>query len=140
MGNPLTLFFTFTFSERPSQPFAQLYTSQGPVDDNNTEVLKGHRFAISCSYASPYNVSSIRLRSGDGSDPSSEQIKAPNQNEAVFLFPAAENYHQGTYQCDYNFDFSKEIFSEPWIMHLTVKGKPERLHAADIIPRATPCL
>ncbi|KAF3851773.1 hypothetical protein F7725_005128 [Dissostichus mawsoni] len=108
--------------ERPSPPFANLYTSQGPVDYKTREVLKGHRFAISCSYASPYNVSSIRLRSGDGSDPSSEQTKAANQNEAVFLFPAAENYHQGTYQCDYNFDFSKEIFSKPRIMHLTVKG------------------
>ncbi|XP_034080418.1 deleted in malignant brain tumors 1 protein-like isoform X1 [Gymnodraco acuticeps] len=107
--------------ERPRQPFAKLYTFQGPVHYKNRELLKGHRFAISCSYASPYNVSSIRLRSGDGSDPSSEQIKAPNQNEAIFLFPAAENYHQGTYQCDYNFDFSQEIFSEPEIMHLTVK-------------------
>ncbi|KAK5936405.1 hypothetical protein CgunFtcFv8_027719 [Champsocephalus gunnari] len=107
--------------ERPRQPFATLYTSQGPVDDENGELLKGHRFAISCSYASPYNVSSIRLRSGDGSDPSSEQIKAPEQNEAIFLFPAAENSHQGTYQCDYNFDFSQEIFSEPRVMHLTVK-------------------
>ncbi|KAJ4944262.1 hypothetical protein JOQ06_012807 [Pogonophryne albipinna] len=113
---------TETDPKRPSQPFAELYTSQGPVDSKNRELLKGHRFAISCSYASPYNVSSIRLRSGDGSDPSSEQIKAPKQNEAIFLFPAAENYHQGTYQCDYNFDFSQEIFSEPSIMHLTVKA------------------
>lgn len=121
--NPL-----FFFAERPVQPYISLYFKWAPYE--STEVFKGHRFAIFCKNVSPYKALSIRLKTGVYTQHPSEHIQSPVDNEAVFMFPAAEDAHQGTYQCDYNFDFSPEVFSKPSTTFVTVKGKPEFINAS----------
>lgn len=46
------------------------------------------------------------------------------------MFPAAEDAHRGAYQCDYNYDFSPDVFSDPRTIFVTVKGKPEFINAS----------
>ncbi|XP_040891577.1 antigen WC1.1-like [Toxotes jaculatrix] len=106
--------------ERPPKPRMDIYTLQEHDSDNVRELLKGQRFAISCSYFSSYNIFSIRLKYDVYSEHPTVQTQTPVNGTAVFLFPPAEDSHQGSYQCDYNYDFSPDIFSELGHVYLTV--------------------
>uniref|UniRef100_UPI0037E7545E scavenger receptor cysteine-rich type 1 protein M130-like n=1 Tax=Semicossyphus pulcher TaxID=241346 RepID=UPI0037E7545E len=106
--------------EQPPQPSITVYTMQGP-DFNKPQVFKGHHFAIQCSIHSPFSILSVRLKSHVYTRNPLEQIQAPVDGQAIFFFPAAEDSHQGRYQCDYNFNFSSEVFSKPQFISVTVK-------------------
>ncbi|KAG8015000.1 hypothetical protein GBF38_022235, partial [Nibea albiflora] len=110
-----------TCKGRPPSPDIILYTTQkaGRLLDRGNAVFKGHRFAVSCINSSPYSTLTMRLKNTD--QPAEIQIQSPVDGEAIFVFPAAEDSHYGTYHCDYNYEFSSEIFSMPKAMFLTVK-------------------
>ncbi|XP_035515401.1 scavenger receptor cysteine-rich type 1 protein M130-like [Morone saxatilis] len=109
-----------TCTERPPQPYITVHVQEEEVVlDDFPQVPESHRFAISCSLSSPYNILSIRLT--HLTKPPTEQIQSAVDGRAVFMFPAAEDAHKGIYQCDYNYDFSSEIFSKPKIFTLTIK-------------------
>lgn len=114
--NPL-----FFFAESPLQPDISLHSKW--EEAGRVKVFKGHRFAISCGYHSPYKVLSFRLKTAVYTEHPTEYIQSPVDGRAIFMFPAAEDAHQGTYWCDYNFDFSPEVFSEPSTISVTVKRK-----------------
>lgn len=65
----------------------------------------------------------MRLTTGLYTQNSTVDAKSPVEGEAVFMFPAAEDVHEGIYHCDYNFDFSTDIFSVRSQIRVTVKGK-----------------
>ncbi|XP_070710683.1 scavenger receptor cysteine-rich type 1 protein M130-like [Pempheris klunzingeri] len=102
-------------------PRAPIITVHSPQEsDTSPQLFKGNRFAISC-FASSDDVLSIRLKSVVYTVHETEQIQSPVGGEAMFIFPAAEDAHQGTYRCDYNFNFSSEVFSTPKTVFVTVK-------------------
>lgn len=111
----------FFFAERPLKPHISLHFKWEEAGKGS--VFKGHRFAISCGLYSPYTVLSFRLKHGVYSGNPTEYIQPSVDGRAVFMFPAAEDAHQGTYWCDYNFDVSPEVFSQPSTITVTVKGK-----------------
>uniref|UniRef100_A0A8P4G5V7 Deleted in malignant brain tumors 1 protein-like n=1 Tax=Dicentrarchus labrax TaxID=13489 RepID=A0A8P4G5V7_DICLA len=109
-----------TCTERPPQPYITVHVQEEEVVlDDFPQVPESHRFAISCSLSSPYNILSIRLT--HLTKPLTEQIQSAVDGRAIFMFPAAEDAHKGIYQCDYNYDFSSDIFSRPKIFTLTIK-------------------
>ncbi|XP_070783357.1 scavenger receptor cysteine-rich type 1 protein M130-like [Enoplosus armatus] len=108
-------------TQRPRQPVLTVYSPQGPVSGSRLQIVKGHRFAISCSASTLYKIHSIRLRSSFHDQNQTERIQTPAGEEAVFIFPAAEHAHHVTYQCDYNYNFSSEVFSVPRTAYVTVK-------------------
>ncbi|XP_059191025.1 scavenger receptor cysteine-rich type 1 protein M130-like [Centropristis striata] len=113
-----------TCIERPHEPFIIIHTQQREISGTSSEsfkIFKGHRFAITCAYSSPYNILSIRLRSGVYSQHPTEQTQSAVDGKAIFIFPAAEDAHKGTYLCDYNHDFDPETFSKPKSFSLTIK-------------------
>ncbi|XP_073332235.1 scavenger receptor cysteine-rich type 1 protein M130-like [Pagrus major] len=108
-----------TCMERPPPPRIRVYVPQELVSYDSTEVFKGHHFAIICSAYSPYNILSIRLKSGVNTE--HQHIQSAVDGKAIFMFPPAEEAHRGTYQCDYNYNFSSEIFSVPDTIFVDVK-------------------
>ncbi|KAM7009681.1 scavenger receptor cysteine-rich type 1 protein M130-like [Tautogolabrus adspersus] len=114
-----------TCTELPPHPHINIHTVQESVSNYQPKVFKGHRFAISCIVHSPYSVLSIRLKSHIDTQHPNEWIQSPIDKEAVFIFPAAEDAHQGIYQCDYNFNFSSDIFSQPELISVQVEDKPQ---------------
>lgn len=124
-GNLTSPWTLLPFAEFPSEPVITVYNAQGEAsDDKIPQLFKGNRFAFSCQTPTSSNVLSIRLKSGVNTEHPTEQIQFPSVGEAIFIFPAAEDAHQGTHQCDYNFNYNSEIFSKPATVSLTVKGKP----------------
>ncbi|XP_042249223.1 scavenger receptor cysteine-rich type 1 protein M130-like [Thunnus maccoyii] len=109
-----------TCIERPVKPFITIYTPQH-VFDEDPQLFKGQRFAISCSTSTVLKILSIRLKFRVGSDHPTEWTQPAVDGTARFFFPAAEDAHRGTYQCDYNYDFNSDVFSEPKTLYLTVK-------------------
>lgn len=107
-------------TERPPPPHISAYI---PLKDDYldfSEVVEGHSFTIICEVSSQYKIQSIRLKYGVDTDATTELIDSPVDQQAVFMFPAAEKAHNGTFTCDYNYNFSPEIFSEPTSLSLTV--------------------
>lgn len=76
-----------------------------------------------CGINSDYKVASMRLTTGVYTQNSAVYTKSPVEGEAVFMFPAAQDVHEGIYHCDYSFEFSADIFSQPSQIRVTVKGK-----------------
>lgn len=108
----------FPLTEYPVKPGISLKTRW-----KDAAVYRGHRFAIVCGINSDYKVASMRLTTGVYTQNSTVYAKSPVEGEAVFMFPAAQDVHEGIYHCDYNFDFSPDIFSAPSRIRVTVKGK-----------------
>ncbi|XP_062297010.1 scavenger receptor cysteine-rich type 1 protein M160-like [Scomber scombrus] len=111
-------------TERPKEPSINIITmNTGNYDTNyKPDVFKGHRFAISCSPHSLYKPFSIRLRYEVDGDKAAEWIQTAVE-DAIFLFPAPEDAHQGFYECDYNYEFKPEVFSKPQTLYLTMKER-----------------
>nr|XP_029137701.1 scavenger receptor cysteine-rich type 1 protein M130-like [Labrus bergylta] len=128
---------SLTCTELPPAPYINIHNVQGSefVSTYPPKVFKGHRFAISCTVDSPYSVLSIRLKSHIGTDHPNEWIQSPHDKKAVFIFPVAEDAHQGTYQCDYNFNFSSDIFSQPKFISVQV----EELNNVRLVNEETEC-
>lgn len=125
-SNPITLFL---FAERPVAPLITVYTPQD-VFYKAHQLFKGQRFVISCSINTDYKILSIRVQYGVYSDHPTVWTQPAVDGAARFNFPAAQDAHQGTYQCDYNYDFKSEVFSKPNTLYLTVKGKPKLISIA----------
>ncbi len=89
---------------------------------DHSEVYKGERFAISCESNTPHNVLSMRLKYGD-TEHQTEMTQSLVDEGAIFVFSAAEEAHNNTYQCDYNCDVSSDIFSDLTTFNVTIKGK-----------------
>ncbi|XP_034543436.1 scavenger receptor cysteine-rich type 1 protein M130-like [Notolabrus celidotus] len=102
---------TITCAERPAPPSLDVFTLPDG-HSSSAVILKGHRFSVSCSVSSPYSVLSFRLTSLIDTTHESEQLQTAVDGKAVFLFPAAEDADRGTYSCNYNFNFSSEVFSQ----------------------------
>ncbi|XP_065805981.1 scavenger receptor cysteine-rich type 1 protein M130-like isoform X2 [Labrus bergylta] len=128
---------SLTCTELPPAPYINIHNVQGSefVSTYPPKVFKGHRFAISCTVDSPYSVLSIRLKSHIGTDHPNEWIQSPHDKKAVFIFPVAEDAHQGTYQCDYNLNFSSDIFSQPKFISVQV----EELNNVRLVNEETEC-
>ncbi|KAM4628271.1 uncharacterized protein ACJ7VT_003069 [Polymixia lowei] len=110
------------------------------------QVVKGHNFTITCSILPQYPGGSFHLAftaSGGGNAPISlmptaveeEAFTASNtthnhtqravNHSAHFLFPAADDAHQGKYICVYHIHvFSHNFSSESETVHLTVTVSP----------------
>ncbi|XP_076001598.1 scavenger receptor cysteine-rich type 1 protein M130-like [Genypterus blacodes] len=102
----------------------EVYSTYGEVelnwiDDDVLTIFKGHSFNIHCGFDGRFNASSARLTSRNiyiekPSDPETHQF-------ASFTFPAADDSHNDTYECDYNNEHRPEVFSSPRKLHIIVK-------------------
>ncbi|XP_064817454.1 deleted in malignant brain tumors 1 protein-like isoform X2 [Oncorhynchus masou masou] len=85
---------------------------QGP------EMFRGYNFTITCSTQPQYPGGSFLL-TFTGSN--IQQIQPAVNHSAAFLFPAADDSHQGNYSCVYdNYVFSHHFSSESELLSLTI--------------------
>lgn len=109
-----------TCKRLPREPHITIFSIHGEERGQRMNVYKGHHFVISCGLSSPYKIHSFPLnfvlkqKHIEWNQPAAE-------NTAHFLFPAAEDSHQGYYYCRYSFDFTPEIFSEPAVHFLSIR-------------------
>ncbi|XP_052356416.1 CD5 antigen-like [Oncorhynchus keta] len=89
---------------------------QGP------EMFKGYNFTITCSTQPQYPGGSFLL-TFTGSNRT--QTQPAVNHSAAFLFPAADDSHQGNYICVYeNYVFSHNFSSESELLSLTITASP----------------
>ncbi|XP_052357821.1 deleted in malignant brain tumors 1 protein-like [Oncorhynchus keta] len=89
---------------------------QGP------EMFRGYNFTITCSTQPQYPGGSFLL-TFTGSNRT--QIQPAVNHSAAFLFPAADDSHQGNYSCVYeNYVFSHNFSSESELLSLTITASP----------------
>ncbi|XP_031676656.1 uncharacterized protein LOC116371794 [Oncorhynchus kisutch] len=83
---------------------------QGP------EMFRGYNFTITCSTQPQYPGGSFLL-----TFTSSNRTQPAVNHSAAFLFPAADDSHQGNYSCVYeNYVFSHNFSSESELLSLTI--------------------
>nr|XP_046192783.1 CD5 antigen-like [Oncorhynchus gorbuscha] len=89
---------------------------QGP------EMFRGYNFTITCSTQPQYPGGSFLL-TFTGSNRT--QTQPAVNHSAAFLFPAADDSHQGNYSCVYdNYVFSHNFSSESELLSLTITASP----------------
>uniref|UniRef100_A0A674BFN6 Deleted in malignant brain tumors 1 protein-like n=1 Tax=Salmo trutta TaxID=8032 RepID=A0A674BFN6_SALTR len=113
------------------QPDISLTDSMGGVSRGHQgpEVFRGYSFTITCSTQPQYTGGSFLL-TFTGSNRT--QTQPAVNHSAAFLFPAADDSHQGNYRCVYdNHVFSHNFSSESELLSLTVTAS--RLTAFIII-------
>nr|XP_046192717.1 LOW QUALITY PROTEIN: scavenger receptor cysteine-rich type 1 protein M130-like [Oncorhynchus gorbuscha] len=89
---------------------------QGP------EMFRGYNFTITCSTQPQYPGGSFLL-TFTGSNRT--QTQPAVNHSAAFLFPAADDSHQGNYICVYdNYVFSHNFSSESELLSLTITASP----------------
>uniref|UniRef100_A0A8C7JXN6 SRCR domain-containing protein n=1 Tax=Oncorhynchus kisutch TaxID=8019 RepID=A0A8C7JXN6_ONCKI len=89
---------------------------QGP------EMFRGYNFTITCSTQPHYPGGSFLL-TFTGSNRT--QTQPAVNHSAAFLFPAADDSHQGNYICVYdNYVFSHNFSSESELLSLTITASP----------------
>ncbi|XP_064872797.1 CD5 antigen-like [Oncorhynchus nerka] len=89
---------------------------QGP------EMFRGYNFTITCSTQPQYPGGSFLL-TFTGSNRT--QIQPAVNHSAAFLFPAADDSHQGNYSCVYdNYVFSHNFSSESELLPLAITASP----------------
>ncbi|XP_071261008.1 CD5 antigen-like [Salvelinus alpinus] len=104
------------------QPDISLTDSMGGVSRGHQgpEVFRGYSFTITCSTQPQYPGGSFLL-TFTGSNRT--QAQPAVNHSAAFLFPAADDSHQGNYSCVYeNYVFSHNFSSESELLPLTVTG------------------
>ncbi|XP_034150324.1 CD5 antigen-like [Esox lucius] len=124
--------FTVICSDLLVQPDIYLTDSMGGVfrGHQGPEMFKGYNFTITCSTQPQYPGGSF-LFTFTGSNRTQTQTQPAVNHSAVFLFPAADDSHQGNYRCVYNNDvFSHNFSSEGQLLFLTITASP---HPAFII-------
>ncbi|KAK6324347.1 hypothetical protein J4Q44_G00036890 [Coregonus suidteri] len=102
------------------QPDIFLTDSMGGVSRGHQgpEVFRGYNFTITCSTQPQYPGGSFLL-TFTGSNRT--QTQPAVNHSAAFLFPAADDSHQGNYSCVYdNYVFSHNFSSESELLNLTV--------------------
>ncbi|XP_045075826.1 deleted in malignant brain tumors 1 protein-like [Coregonus clupeaformis] len=106
------------------QPDIFLTDSMGGVSRGHQgpEVFRGYNFTITCSTQPEYPGGSFLL-TFTGSNRT--QTQPAVNHSAAFLFPAADDSHQGNYSCVYdNYVFSHNFSSESELLNLTVTASP----------------
>ncbi|XP_055768363.1 scavenger receptor cysteine-rich type 1 protein M130-like [Salvelinus fontinalis] len=104
------------------QPDISLTDSMGGVSRGHQgpEVFRGYSFTITCSTQPQYPGGSFLL-TFTGSNRT--QTQPAVNHSAAFLFPAADDSHQGTYRCVYDsYVFSHNFSSESELLSLTITG------------------
>ncbi|XP_045073154.1 CD5 antigen-like [Coregonus clupeaformis] len=116
--------FTVICSDLLVQPDIFLTDSMGGVSRGHQgpEVFRGYNFTITC-YTQPQYPGGSFLLTFTGSNRT--QTQPAVNHSAAFLFPAADDSHQGNYSCVYdNYVFSHNFFSESELLSLTVTASP----------------
>ncbi|XP_045070187.1 CD5 antigen-like [Coregonus clupeaformis] len=116
--------FTVICSDLLVQPDIFLTDSMGGVSrgQQGPEVFRGYSFTITCSTQPQYPGGSFLL-TFTGSKIT--QTQPAVNHSAAFLFPAADDSHQGNYSCVYdNYVFSHTFSSESELLTLTVTASP----------------
>ncbi|XP_034149881.1 deleted in malignant brain tumors 1 protein isoform X2 [Esox lucius] len=124
--------FTVICSDLLVQPDFYLTDSMGGVSRSHQgpEIFRGYSFTITCSTQPQYPGGSF-LFTFPGSNRTQTQTQPAVNHSAVFLFPAADDSHQGNYRCVYNnYVFSHNFSSESQLLFLTITASP---HPAFII-------
>ncbi|XP_029602314.1 CD5 antigen-like [Salmo trutta] len=106
------------------QPEIFLTDSMGGVSRGHQgpEVFRGYSFTITCSTQPQYPGGSFLL-TFTGSNRT--QTQPAVNHSAAFLFPAADDSHQGNYRCVYdNYGFSHNFSSESELLSLTITASP----------------
>ncbi|XP_045573553.1 deleted in malignant brain tumors 1 protein [Salmo salar] len=106
------------------QPDISLTDSMGGVSRGHQgpEVFRGYSFTITCSTQPQYPGGSFLL-TFTGSNRT--QTQPAVNHSAAFLFPAADDSHQGNYRCVYDkYVFSHNFSSESELLSLTVTASP----------------
>uniref|UniRef100_A0A674A5Z5 CD5 antigen-like n=1 Tax=Salmo trutta TaxID=8032 RepID=A0A674A5Z5_SALTR len=106
------------------QPEISLTDSMGGVSRGHQgpEVFRGYSFTITCSTQPQYPGGSFLL-TFTGSNRT--QTQPAVNHSAAFLFPAADDSHQGNYRCVYdNYVFSHDFSSESELLSLTITASP----------------
>ncbi|XP_041729869.2 CD5 antigen-like [Coregonus clupeaformis] len=106
------------------QPDIFLTDSMGGISRGHQgpEVFRGYSFTITCSTQPQYPGGSFLL-TFTGSNRT--QTQPAVNHSAAFLFPAADDSHQGNYSCVYdNYVFSHNFSSESELLNLTVTASP----------------
>ncbi|XP_034150323.1 uncharacterized protein LOC117594903 [Esox lucius] len=114
------------------QPDIYLTDSMGGVfrSHQGPDMFKGYSFTITCSTQPQYPGGSFLL-TFIGSNRTQTQTQPAVNHSTVFLFPAADDSHQGNYRCVYNnYVFSHNFSSESQLLFLTITASP---HPAFII-------
>ncbi|XP_071261154.1 immunoglobulin superfamily member 1-like [Salvelinus alpinus] len=113
---------SLTVTDHLVQPDISLTDSMGGVSRGHQgpEVFRGYSFTITCSTQPQYPGGSFLL-TFTGSNRT--QTQPAVNHSAAFLFPAADDSHQGNYSCVYeNYVFSHNFSSESDLLSLTVTG------------------
>ncbi|KAM9398595.1 CD5 antigen-like isoform 2-T3 [Salvelinus alpinus] len=106
------------------QPDIFLTDSMGGVSRGHQgpEMFRGYSFTITCSTQPQYPGGSFLL-TFTGSNRT--QTQPAVNHSAAFLFPAADDSHQGNYRCVYdNYVFSHNFSSESELLSLTITASP----------------
>uniref|UniRef100_A0A8C7S9E8 SRCR domain-containing protein n=1 Tax=Oncorhynchus mykiss TaxID=8022 RepID=A0A8C7S9E8_ONCMY len=106
------------------QPDIFLTDSMGGVSRGHQgpEMFRGYSFTITCSTQPQYPGGSFLL-TFTGSNRTQTQLAV--NHSAAFLFPAADDSHQGNYSCVYdNYVFSHNFSSESELLFLTITASP----------------
>ena len=114
--------FSFIVTDLLVQPDIFLTDSMGGVSRGHqgSEMFRGYNFTITCSTQPQYPGGSFLL-TFTGSN--LQQIQPAVNHSAAFLFPAADDSHQGNYSCVYETDvFSHSFSSESELLSLTITG------------------
>ncbi|XP_055780224.1 deleted in malignant brain tumors 1 protein-like [Salvelinus fontinalis] len=104
------------------QPDISLTDSMGGVSRGHQgpEMFRGYSFTITCSTQPQYPGGSFLL-TFTGSNRTQTQTAV--NHSAAFLFPAADDSHQGNYSCVYdNYVFSHNFSFESELLSLTITG------------------
>uniref|UniRef100_A0A8K9WKX5 SRCR domain-containing protein n=1 Tax=Oncorhynchus mykiss TaxID=8022 RepID=A0A8K9WKX5_ONCMY len=104
------------------QPDISLTDSMGGVfrGHQGPEMFRGYNFTITCSTQPQYPGGSFLL-TFTGSNRTHTQPAV--NHSAAFLFPAADDSHQGNYSCVYdNYVFSHNFSSESELLSLVITG------------------
>ncbi|XP_055768362.1 killer cell immunoglobulin-like receptor 2DS2 [Salvelinus fontinalis] len=113
---------SLTVTDHLVQPDISLTESMGGVSRGHQgpEVFRGYSFTITCSTQPQYPGGSFLL-TFTGSNRT--QTQPAVNHSAAFLFPAADDSHQGNYSCVYdNYVFSHNFSSESELLSLTITG------------------
>ncbi|XP_045578964.1 CD5 antigen-like [Salmo salar] len=116
--------FTVICSDLLVQPDISLTDSMGGVSGGHQgpEVFRGYSFTITCSTQPQYPGGSFLL-TFTGSNRT--QTQPAVNHSAAFLFPAADDSHQGNYRCVYDkYVFSHNFSSESELLSLTITASP----------------
>ncbi|XP_071261155.1 CD5 antigen-like [Salvelinus alpinus] len=106
------------------QPDISLTDSMGGVSRGHQgpKMFRGYSFTITCSTQPQYPGGSFLL-TFTGSNRTQTQTAV--NHSAAFLFPAADDSHQGNYSCVYdNYVFSHNFSSESELLFLTITASP----------------